>query len=230
MTERPEDDLSFASPGPEASGPAPDGTRGPARPSPGPAPTGASDRRPVDPGARWGVPGPTPAERAAARRRARIWVLSVLALILLVVGGAVGASYLTTSTREEAWEPVAADVTAPETVNAVQLVLGSCLAEAPTDGAVGRVEVVPCGEPHAAEVVGRTDASADAVWPGADEAAARTARGCTPDLLGPQARADDSTRVELVVWAPSEESWAAGDRTGLCVAVVDGTRTGSLLD
>ncbi|WP_278236225.1 septum formation family protein [Isoptericola sp. AK164] len=242
MTERPEDDLSFASPGPVTPAAGPDGTppvagTPPAAGTPGATaagPTGASVPAPPGrsgDGTRWGAPGgPTPAERAAARRTARIWVLSVVGLIVLVVAGATGISALTSSAREQAWEPVAADVTAPTTVNAVQLVLGSCLSGASTEGGVGEVEVVPCADPHVAEVVGRTDAASDAIWPGEDVVAARTARGCTAGLLGPQARAEAERSVTFVVWTPTEDAWEAGDRTGLCVAVLDDERTGSLLD
>ncbi|MEG3616279.1 septum formation family protein [Isoptericola haloaureus] len=235
MTERPEDDLSFASPGPATPAAGPDGTP-PVAGTPGataaaPGATAAAPPARSGDGTRWGAPGgPTPAERAAARRTARIWVLSVVGLIVLVVAGATGISALTSSAREQAWEPVAADVTAPTTVNAVQLVLGSCLSGASTEGGVGAVEVVPCADPHVAEVVGRTDAASDAIWPGEDVVAARTARGCTADLLGPQARAEAAPSVAFVVWTPTEDSWAAGDRTGLCVAVLDEERTGSLLD
>ncbi|WP_418275146.1 septum formation family protein [Isoptericola jiangsuensis] len=258
MTERP-DDLSFASPGPGAPGPgAPGpGAPGPGVPGPGvpgvdpatgPAGTasgstasgstaypGAAAAAPVPPsqvpyGDRWGAPdGPTPAERAAARRRARIWVAGTLGLIVVVVGLAAGVSAAVSGAHERAWAPVPADVDAPRDVNAVQLVLGSCVADLPASDVVTSVEVVPCADPHAAQVVGRTDAAPDAVWPGDDVAARRAATNCSADLLGSQARqAADSW--SFVVWAPTEESWQDGDRAGLCLAVGSEKATGNLLE
>ncbi|WP_402462964.1 septum formation family protein [Isoptericola aurantiacus] len=247
MTDRPEDpeDLSFATPGPGADPHARDGVDGTQRPSSAAGAHGArptADVRPAgdgvaapvdDPavyGARWGAPGgPTPAERAEARRRARRWVAGTLGAIVLVVAVAAGVSSVTTRAHDDAWVPLAADVTEPTTANAVQLVLGSCVAEVPPDAEVGVVQVVPCTSEHSAQVVGRTDSAPDEVWPGDDVVAARAARICTPDLLGPRA-AGAGDGVALVVWAPSEASWEAGDRTGLCVATTTAPATGSLLE
>lgn len=197
----------------------------------GNVPGGAADD-PAAFGARWGAPGgPTEEERAAARRRARAWVVSVLLVIVLVVAAAAGGAWLVERTHQRAWEPVAADVDGPRQVNAVQLVLGSCVAELPDGSAVASVEVVPCGDEHAAQVVGRHDSAADEVWPGAETVALRASRACGPDLLGPQAQqADAGDDLTWVVWTPSEESWAEGDRAGLCLAVGAAPRTGSLLE
>ncbi|WP_277207661.1 septum formation family protein [Isoptericola croceus] len=245
VPDRPEDPL-FVSPGPGA-GPGAAVPPGPAV-SPGPGHPGTVGGAPAGPpaatghgpavqdpaafGARWGSPGgPTPAERAAARRRARLWVTSVLCTIVLVVAVAAGGAWLVNRSHERAWEPVASEVTEPTTVHAVQLVLGSCLAEVPDSSSVGTVEVVPCAAEHTAQVVGRHDSAADEVWPGADVVAARAARACTPDLLGPQAEASGAAAaLEWLVWTPTEESWAGGDRAGLCVAVTTAPRTGTLLE
>ncbi|MCK0117659.1 septum formation family protein [Isoptericola sp. S6320L] len=247
VPDRSEDPL-FVSPGPGAAGPAgsvePAGPAGPAVPGhPGadggtpvdrPVPAGglATPEDPTAYGARWGAPGgPTPAARAAARRRARGWVLSVLGVVVLVVVAAAGGSWLVNRAHDRAWEPVAGDVAEPGTVNAVQLVLGSCLADVPDSATVGTVEVVPCRDAHVAQVVGRHDSTVDEVWPGADVVQARAARACTPELVGARAEAsglaDDLT---WVLWTPSEESWEAGDRAGLCVTVSAAPRTGTLLE
>lgn len=169
--------------------------------------------------------GPAPASRS--RRRAAV---AVVAVAVLGVAAAVVA-LLTQSARERAWEPLPAAITEPTRAHAVQLVLGSCVAELPDDGVVRQVQAVPCAAEHEAQVVGRTDAAPDAVWPGEQAAAARVARTCGPDLLGPAAReAGAGDGLRFVVWAPSEDSWADGDRAGLCLAASDAPRTGSLLD
>jgi hypothetical protein len=232
MTERP-DEPSFASPGPAV----------PAGTGPVPAPiTGGPDGARVVPdvvahpdpavhGGRWGAPGgPTAAERAAARRRARWWVAGVLTAVVLVVGVAAGVSWLVSSARERAWEPVSADVTAPARVNAVQLVLGSCLATVPESSPVTTVDVVPCDDEHRAQVVGRTDSAPEAVWPGEDVLARTAARSCTADLLGPQARGTVPADLTFSVWTPTAESWADGDRAGLCLAASATPLPGDLLE
>lgn len=194
MTERP-DEPSFAAPGPTAPEPSAWTVPAPQERVAGARPTVGAHPDPAVHGSRWGAPGgPTAAERAAARRRARWWVAGVLATVVLVVAVAAGVSWLVSSTRERAWEPVTAALSAPAEVNAVQLVLGSCVASAPTASTVTSVEVVPCSVEHRAQVVGRTDSAPDAVWPGVDALARAAARACTPDLLGPQARGTLGTR------------------------------------
>lgn len=123
--------------------------------------------------------------------------------------------------------PLPADVSEPRSAHARQLVLGNCLAELPDDGEVSSVRVVPCADPHEAQVVARTDFAADAVWPGQDAAGARVSRVCSPAVLSGDAPTEG---IELVVWSPSEASWAQGDRTGLCVAATGEAVEGSLID
>ena len=120
-----------------------------------------------------------------------------------------------------------ADVSAPQDAHARQLVLGNCLAELPDDGAVTTVRVVPCGDPHEAQVVARTDFSTDSVWPGQDGADAKVSRVCVPAVLADDV---DPAGIELSVWTPSEDSWAEGDRTGLCLAATPVLTEGSLID
>lgn len=141
-----------------------------------------------------------------------------LAVAGMVVGAVVTVAWtvgaLVWWQGEQARAPIAGDVDAPQTVNALQLVLGTCLDELPPDGEVSQVRAVPCADEHRAQVVARTDLGTDEVWPGQQAVDRRVARVCTPDVLG----ADAPEGVELVVWSPTEASWRDGDRTGLCLA------------
>lgn len=120
--------------------------------------------------------------------------------------------------------PLPPAVDAPLEAHVGRLATGHCLGALPDDGAVGRVEVVPCEQPHAAQVISEFRFAPDAVWPGQDGANARVAIACE------LSEAEVEAGVELVTWAPTERSWDDGDRTGLCVAHRDGGLTGSLLD
>ena len=120
--------------------------------------------------------------------------------------------------------PLPLAVDGPRDAYATQLTTGHCLADLPQDGDVGRVQVVPCDEPHPAQVVSEFRFSPDAVWPGQRDADALVAAGCELSV------AEDEAGLAAVTWAPTEESWADGDRTGLCVAHRDTPFTGSLLD
>ena len=76
-----------------------------------------------------------------------------------------------------------------------------------------------------AQVVTVYEFGDDALWPGQQVADTRVARSCVLD------QTELDAGVTAVTWAPTQESWARGDRTGLCLAVVEsGSVTGSFLD
>lgn len=162
--------------------------------------------------------------RDGSRGTGLAWAGIALGLAVTLTAVAVVVALLV---GDAATRPLPAEVSEPRSAHARQLVLGSCLAELPDDGPVASVRVVPCGDAHEAQVVARTDFPADARWPGQDAADARVSRVCTPAVLSGDAPAEG---IELVVWSPSEASWAEGDRTGLCVASTAAPTEGSLID
>lgn len=146
-------------------------------------------------------------------------VLGVLGTVALA---AVGTVLVLTSM---ATRPLPADVPATRSAHAQQLVTGNCLSDIPGNGPVDSVRVVPCADPHVAQVITEYRFADDAVWPGQQSADARVARACVLD------DAEVTGGVRTVTWSPTERSWADGDRLGLCLAVVDGGKvTGSFLD
>ncbi|WP_298458585.1 DUF4190 domain-containing protein [uncultured Cellulomonas sp.] len=120
--------------------------------------------------------------------------------------------------------PLPVTIDAAQTASVGQLRTGHCLADLPADGDVSEVEVVPCGEPHGAQVISEYRFADDAVWPGQDRAHRLVAGGCQ------LSQAETDAGVEVRTWAPTEASWRDGDRTGLCLARVGPAVTGSLLD
>jgi hypothetical protein len=169
---------------------------------------------------------PTPAEESAKRRRyaliaggtlAVVAVVAVIALIVNMVG-------------RQQWEPIEAMIAEPQEVHPLQLVLGSCVESVPADGEISDVLAVPCDDSHTAQVVGRTDFADAAVWPGRDGVDKRIAQVCGTKQLGPNARTSPvAGSVSYVVWGPSEDSWADGDRVGLCLATTAEPITQDLL-
>ncbi|WP_084800353.1 septum formation family protein, partial [Promicromonospora kroppenstedtii] len=144
-------------------------------------------------------------------------VVAVIALIVNMVG-------------RQQWEPIEAMIAEPQEVHPLQLVLGSCVESVPADGEVSEVLAVPCDASHTAQVVGRTDFADAAVWPGRDAVDKRIAQVCGTKQLGPVARTSPvAGSVSYVVWGPSEESWADGDRVGLCLATTSEPITQDLL-
>ncbi|MDM8084337.1 septum formation family protein [Cellulomonas cellasea] len=139
---------------------------------------------------------------------------------LAIAAVAVGVQLTAAATR-----PLPLDVDAPRDAQAVQLVTGHCVDPLPAGGDVDDVTVTPCDQPHAAQVVTEYRFDRAAVWPGQQAADRRVWAACTltPDEV--------AAGVRAVAWAPTEQSWKRGDRTGLCLATVDGGGlTGSFLD
>jgi hypothetical protein len=104
-----------------------------------------------------------------------------------------------------------------------RLRVGDCFTEPgfedlPDDGSEGEssgvVDVVPCREPHQAEVFESLQMSGDG-FPG-DAAIRRRAADCVPafeDYVGRPYRRSD---LEITLYTPTSTSWRLGDRTLLC--------------
>lgn len=142
-----------------------------------------------------------------------IGTLVVAGLVAVAVNGFLGT------------RPLPPDVTDARDAHARQLVTGNCLDPLPDDGEVDEVRVVPCADPHAAQVISQYEFGSDAVWPGQAAADRRVATACQVSA------AETEAGLTPVTWAPTEQSWEDGDRTGLCLLHrADGTLlTGSLL-
>lgn len=164
----------------------------------------------------WQAPaGPPP-----PRRRWGLWAAgAAIALVVLAVVGLLAAQLLRSLGSRTLGE-----VDGPTQANARQLAPGHCVEQLPADGVVDRVTVVPCGEPHEAEVIASLELD-DGEWPGAREVRRTVERACEMDA----AQLEAGHRP--VVWTPGEESWGQGDRTGLCLAwAPDGAVVGSWSD
>src|SRR5665647_2664326 len=74
------------------------------------------------------------------------------------------------------------DVSGPTTANARQVDTGHCIADLPRDGEVARVELVPCSQPHEAEVVGLLTLQ-DESWPGQESVDNQVTGWCEMDGL-----------------------------------------------
>lgn len=134
-------------------------------------------------------------------------VIVALVGVSILGAGVAGLRYLT-DTR-----PLG-EVEGPVTAAVRRVDVGHCIEDLPSDGEVSRVRVVPCDDPHRAEVVGALDLTEEE-WPGRSTVE-RTARAyCEMD------RTQTELGFRPVVWQPSEQGWGQGDRRVLCLAWSD---------
>ena len=110
-----------------------------------------------------------------------------------------------------------------------ELAVGDCLVGL-GQGRDVAVRLVPCGRRHEAEVYGLTELSADR-FPGVEVLRRRAATACAPRFAAYTGEpSGPGTEVAFVEVVPTVESWAAGDRGAVCLALgLDGARpTGSI--
>jgi hypothetical protein len=106
--------------------------------------------------------------------------------------------------------------------------VGDCVKELPTGTRVMTMRVVPCDQPHLAEVYAVLEMSSGG-FPGGAAVDAFTDK-CDPALrsYAPQAYADDS--VGIYTLHPTRTSWTLGDRVVTCIATSENPQTGSILE
>jgi hypothetical protein len=160
--------------------------------------------------------------------------------LLPVIGAGIGTLALATWVGLELGHSIgSADVTVEGsdllTVNAIQVGAGTCLLTLPEGGIVARAEAVGCDVPHEAEAVADFTITDDE-WPGREAAVSTLLDFCgsfiQPGYSGSSmfTATDWEAGLRWVAWAPTESSWAADERTGVCVVYRDGKISGSFVD
>lgn len=199
-------------------------------PSGPPAPFDPPSGRPTPPGyypqeayyaPGWTAPVPSSASVTPPPRRRWPLVLGLLAVFVVVL------AIVVASLRTWADQQPLGEVSGTVSAHPRQLTTGHCVESLPADGALGRVDVVPCAQPHEAEVIAVhvLDGAAEAPWPGRSVLEREAARTCEMDTAQKEAGA------RAVVWTPSEAAWGDGERRALCLAwSPDGGVTGSWTD
>ncbi|NNE75434.1 MAG: hypothetical protein HKN26_17350 [Acidimicrobiales bacterium] len=154
---------------------------------------------------------PFPDDTGADRRG-----ISLVSFLVLIALAAAGTAYYLYFIREP---DTAAPPTTEQPANSVfALDVGSCVGTEPValDQPLSVIDVVPCTEPHSAEVFdvanspdGEFDATA------IREFATKICAASLEELFGV---AYEDAPVEFFLINPSEASWAANDRSSLCLA------------
>lgn len=113
-------------------------------------------------------------------------------------------------------------------VDVVDLSVGMCILDAPTGSSVTTVEVVPCTRSHDAEVFASI-LLADGPFPGQEAVGKASLDQCAAQFAHFVGVPFASSALTYEYYAPSAETWNAGDRAVLClVRDPAGPVTGSL--
>jgi hypothetical protein len=177
-------------------------------------PDGLIARAEPDPGTGPASPGGSPPRR----RRSLAAILIVGFAVICLIGLGAFATVLLLHGRTHARPPALPSV--------FQLRVGDCV-NSGQDG-ISSPTVVPCGQPHDAEIYARF-ALAGHGWPGSAAIGAQARRGCTARLgsyLNPQLAT--TVLAESYVF-PDQGAWNAGERTVICeIRSTTGKLTGSV--
>lgn len=103
---------------------------------------------------------------------------------------------------------------------------GDCFNNVPAeDKNVMAVDAVACAQPHDAEVLDKVEMPKGGTYPGREAASAEIEKLCD-NLVGDRlANSPIRQEVGLYILYPTAESWAQGDRGGVCIAVGDAKLT-----
>lgn len=173
------------------------------------------------------VPGPAaapdpfePAGAGPGRPRSSIRTLMLAGSIvacLVALGGLAAVMFLRGGARAQA---------APHLPSVFRLRPGECVNSALN--ASSAVRVVPCGQPHDAEIFAAFRLAGQS-WPGSAAVGTRARLGCVARLggyLNPQLAT--AALAQIYVF-PSRGAWAVGERTVICeVRSAQGKLTGSV--
>jgi hypothetical protein len=136
----------------------------------------------------------------------------LLVMVLTVLVGCSGDD------AEEA-TPTSPPTTVARPTSLYDLVTGDCFSGLGRNQDL-RVRIVRCARRHQAEVYGAFDLSARRRFPGAEVLRRQAATECAQrfaDYTGEPA--GPGTEVSFAEIVPTLDSWSAGDRSALCVAV-----------
>lgn len=150
--------------------------------------------------------------------------LSGLFLIVWILVGIVLIGNGTVARWTESPQP--GDVQEAHTVGASNVALGNCIEFLPPGQSVAEVQLVPCAEPHVAQVISVHDLDGD--FPGSPALAEQAESTCAADVSALDTDAD----VAVASWyfTPTEEAWQDGTHRFVCLARSDaGTLERSLL-
>jgi hypothetical protein len=101
-------------------------------------------------------------------------------------------------------------------VNVFDLRVGDCLDGFTDDTEISDIRAIPCSEEHTDEIMAAVDLSGEEEYPGADAIQQRADEACYEEFGEFVGVSWDDSQLDYGFLAPTEKSWAEGDREILC--------------
>lgn len=142
-----------------------------------------------------------------------------------LLGVAVALALLAAGCGDDDGEPSAATVARPPGTSVYDLAQGDCV-NGLGEGQDLRVRVVPCRRRHEAEVYGTVELGPANEFPGVDVLRRQAQSACAPlyGVYTGEPPGIPGAGIALTEIVPTSASWAAGDRSAVCVALGAGGR------
>lgn len=128
-------------------------------------------------------------------------------------------------------DPETGELVEATDVNVFDLQVGDCLDGFTDNSQISTVQAVPCSEEHTDEIMAEFDLSDEEQYPGAEAIGESAEEACYEEFARFVGRPWDDSQLDFGYLAPTEESWADGDRQILCtVGDPNMSVTGTLRD
>jgi hypothetical protein len=113
-------------------------------------------------------------------------------------------------------DPETGELVEATDVNVFELQVGDCLDGFADNSQLSKIRAVPCSEAHTDEIMAAVDLPDEDEYPGAEAIEERAEEACHEEFTQFVGRPWDDSQLDYGYLAPTEESWADGDREVLC--------------
>jgi hypothetical protein len=148
-------------------------------------------------------------------------IVSVIGVVALVAGAIAGYALVKSDEFQKGFNDSLEESTGGF------LKVGDCLTATEPNLPPAKDDLVPCDQPHTAEVF-HTFNLDDGDYPGEESAASTAEEGCTAEFAGFVGVPFEQSELEVFYLYPVEAYWTLGDRSVQCLVGTGEESTGSL--
>jgi hypothetical protein len=152
--------------------------------------------------------------------------MAIAGIVLSVMWTAVVVAVVVYVVTSSAQRDAAGEVTEGGSASFADVRVGDCVSDLPS-GVQYDVDVVPCAQPHRAQVFAIYDLESGP-YPGEEQAFATGETGCRERLPQELVASPQTADLQTYLYVPNEANWQNGDRQVICLAGSETAMTGDL--